>query len=234
MLRGPLQPPGAPQTLPVDVTIELLLRHQRRNSRATVSAGVDNSALPCVYTSSTRQKYAIRRKKHSYCLIQRQRRSAWLSGRGAFNFSTWLALILGGLALDALLGIPQVQSTYDYCRGKASQADTDGGVAEGDGLLNPEEFATMVYNVTNGTLDFFTAPGAVPDAVTASYSALLKQGEGGLALSDEALVLEFCSDLYGALLYFYGVPYSANSCLKAVQFGQGNNPRYVTERRKRR
>jgi hypothetical protein len=138
---------------------------------------------------------------------------------------------LGILALDALREIPHVQSTYDYCRGKASQADTDGGVAEGDGLLNAQEFATMVYNVTNGTLDFFTAPGLVPDTVTASYSSRLTQGDAGLTLADETIVQGFCSDLYGALLYFFGVAYSANDCWKAVQFGQGNNSRYVTERR---
>jgi hypothetical protein len=141
---------------------------------------------------------------------------------------------MGILALRILVASGQSTSdtAFAYCRSKALQADR-GGTGDpslGDDVLNPEEFATMVYNMTNGTLDFFTSPGRVPDAVTVSYAVAAAASGGELDLSNETLAVAFCDDLYGALLDFYGIPYDPDACEAAVQFGQGNNPRYVPER----
>jgi hypothetical protein len=142
--------------------------------------------------------------------------------------------MMGILALKTLVASGQSSSatSFGYCQDKAWQADT-GGTGDpslGDNILNPEEFATMVYNMTNGTLDFFTAPGGVPGDVTASYAGPAAASGGQLDLSNETLVVEFCDDLYGALLNFYGTPYNPSTCLAAVELGQGNNPRYVRKR----
>lgn len=135
---------------------------------------------------------------------------------GRLSCSHVLVIVFG--FVYSLIG--PVHSSYDYCQAVASSA------SGGDELLSPEQFAYMVRNISDGMLDFFTDPSSVPSDVTQSY-AVRSDPTSGLDMSIQNNTLALCTDLYAALLRYWGESVDYQSCRESVIFGQGNNPRSV-------
>src|SRR3569832_86153 len=77
-------------------------------------------------------------------------------------------------------------SIYDYCQSVAFESDG------GDLSLSQAQFATMVKNLTDGELDFFTDYASIPAEVTLSYSTRADQSRG-LDMSDDTTVVGMCT-----------------------------------------